>query len=131
MRDELDPILNKQSERSLNQSAHDDRTDERAHAVSAGDADGERKERKRDAHHDRQARTHTPHGEELHQGSYTGDDHTVLDKCGANGAIEPHGRRQDHDGGDVADKHGQHMLQAEGKSLAQRHSTVEPIEVLC
>ena len=53
MRDELDPVLDEESEQSLNKTADDDGTYKRAHTVCSGNADGKREERERDAHHDR------------------------------------------------------------------------------
>ena len=130
VRNELYPILHEQAEHALNKSAHDNRTDKRAHAVCTGDADGKREERERDAHDDRQTRTDAPHGEQLHKRTNAGYHHTVLYKCRTDRAVKSDNACQNHDWGDVADKHRQHMLQTERESLSQRHSTVKLIEIL-
>ena len=88
MRNELYPVLHEQAEHALHESADYDRTDKRAHAVCAGDADGEREERERDTHDDRQTRADTPYGEQLHKRTDAGYHHTVLYKCRTDRAVK-------------------------------------------
>ena len=131
VRHELYPILGEEAENALNESANDDGSDERAHAVGRAHADGEREEGERDAHDDRQARTDAPHGVELHERADAGYHHTVLYEHRTNVLVEPHGTGKNHYRSDVADEHRQHVLQAKRESLPQWHSTVELVEILC
>ena len=130
MRDELDPVLDEESEQSFNKTADDDGTYKRAHTVCSGNAGGKREERERDTHDDRQTRTDAPHGEQLHKRTYAGYHHTVLYECRTDRAVKSDNACQNHDWGDVADKHRQHVLQTERESLSQRHSTIKLIEIL-
>ena len=123
--DEPGPVFWKQSKAAFHQAANDDGSHQRAHTLGSGDSDGQREEGKTDTHHDRQARSDTPHGIELDESTDTGYDHTVLDKCGAQLGIHTSHIGQDDDRGDIGDKHRQDVLQSEGNGLEYGHAAVE------
>ena len=92
--------------------------------MSTGNGDGERKEGEGDTHHDRKARTDTPYRIELHQGTDTGDDHTVLDKHGAHRTVQTYRTSENHDWRNIADEHRQHMLKTKWECFTYGHSAV-------
>ena len=130
MRNKLYPVLDEESEEAFHKTADDDSADKRAHTVSAGKADGERKEREGDAHYDGKARADTPDGIKLHKRTDTGYHHTVLNKGGTDCAVQSHGSRKNHNWRNVADEHRQHVLQTERESFPDGHSTIKLIEIV-
>ena len=87
------------------------------------------------AHHDGQPGTDAPDRVELDQRADTGDEHRGLDEQGRVDGGERlavvHGDARDqHDGRDICHEHGQHVLQAEGDGFADRHASVEPVDVV-
>ena len=123
--DESGPVFGKQSKAAFHQAANDDGSHQRAHTLGSGDSDGQREEGETDTHHDRQARSDTPHGIELDESANTGYDHTVLDKCGTQLGTHTSHIGQDDDRGDIGDKHRQDVLQSEGNGLEYGHAAIE------
>ena len=81
-------------------------------------------------HHDRQSRADRPDGIELQKCDDSRHQHCVLQQ-GDTQRSESGVRRdaadghKDHDGREIADKHGQHMLQAKRNGLQQRDPAVQ------
>ena len=79
MRDELEPVFSAKTEQTFDNSAHDDSAHERAHALRCADGNGNREERKADAHHDGEPGTDFPDRVELDKRTDARDNHAVLD----------------------------------------------------
>ena len=130
MRNELEPVFSAKTEQTFDNSAHDDSAHERAHALRSADGNGNREERKADAHHDGEPGTDFPDRVELDKRTDARDDHAILNKRSGNALFNSDDIGKDDDGGNVAHEHGEHMLHAERNGLQKRYATVQLINVV-
>ena len=122
-------MLGTQTQQPFYQSAHNDCSHQRSHALGGGNGNGEGQKGEADTHHHGQAGTYAPERIQLHQGADTCYDHTVLHKCSRRLNVQSHHIGQDDDGCYIAHKHGQDMLQPKGNGLPYRYSAIQGIEI--
>ena len=108
------------------------------HALARHRRDHHRQKGKRGALHNRQAGANRPHADGLKQRGNAGKQHRHLNhvdhvwKIGAVRAKAKASRaRHDDGGGDVADKHRQHMLNAKRYRLGQRWGVIWVAQLFC
>ena len=126
------PVFCQQTQRSLEEAAHQHRSHHGRITVVGGDGAEHGDEGKADAHDHRQPGTDSPDGIQLNQRGDTRDEHGVLKQNRGLGLAQ-RGLGRPGDNGDrrqVRDEHGQDMLESEGNRFPQRHSALQPVDVI-
>ncbi len=131
-RNDLHPVLDKETQQSFDNTADDHSSHESSHTHCGSYEYGEREECEADTHNDRQSRTNLPDRIKLYESADTGDYHTVLDEGSLESGVDSHDSCEDDDRGDVAHEHREHVLETERNGLSYRNSSVQLINVgLC
>ena len=110
MRDELEPVFSAKAEQTFDNTANDNRSHERTHALRGANRNGNGEECKADAHDDGEAGADFPDGVELDERTDARDNHAVLNKRSGDALFDSDNIGKDDDWRYVAHEHGKYML---------------------
>ena len=110
MRDELDPVLGKQSQKPLKDAADNNSPHQHTHTLSGTYGKGYGEKCETDTHHNGETGSDTPDRIKLDEGTDTSDDHTVLYQGGTDSWVNAHDIRQNDNRCDIGNEHCQHVL---------------------